>query len=288
MRNDSFTGSWYTWSRLDLTLRRILRRSSVPRQTTDDRHWKRSELVRLRIVLLMASVSLTLSSNVFAGVITSTLTGDIRAANPDNLIVNVTVTFDDLNDTTADWVIDLNSPNHPNIKLDAFYANLASSVDLGNAGLQDDLTFSSFVPTGWIAKFNVQPSGAGAGTSTFSFEVDKGTGGGIANVTNTQSLSFTTTLTNGLYWSTSVFTGAPTLTGDAGSGQLGAHLQSLEQGPGNTTDSGFAFGVYKDSTSVPPPGIVPEPGSMVTWSLLVVGCFACARRRRQKQPTGDL
>ncbi|PAY17006.1 hypothetical protein CKO51_23505 [Rhodopirellula sp. SM50] len=233
-------------------------------------------------------ISLSLSSTVSAGLITATLTGDIRPANPDNLLVNVTVTFDDLNDTTAEWVVDINSDSHhPNIKLDAFYANLASSLDLGNAGLQDDLTFSSFVPTGWIANFNVQPSGAGAGTSTFSFEVDKGTGGGIANVTNTQSLSFTTTLTNGLYWSTSVFTGAPTLNGDAGSGQLGAHLQSLTKGPGNTTDSGFAFGMYQDSTSVPPPGMVPEPGSMVTWSLFAVGCFASARRRRQKQPTRD-
>src|SRR5512145_3504532 len=68
------------------------------------------------------------------------LTGDTRPGNPDNLFVNVTITGD-TDSNQAFWIVDINSPAHPNIKLDEFYFSLT-----GNA---TDYLFYDFDPTGW-------------------------------------------------------------------------------------------------------------------------------------------
>jgi hypothetical protein len=59
--------------------------------------------------------------------ITAPLTGDPRPNIPDDLKVNVTITVDDSAPKVANWVIDVDSLNHPNAKLDGFYFNLADS-----------------------------------------------------------------------------------------------------------------------------------------------------------------
>ena len=52
------------------------------------------------------------------------LTGDFRTKDPNGLIVDVTI--DHTNGSrVATWTVDINSPLHPDIKLDAFYFNLA-------------------------------------------------------------------------------------------------------------------------------------------------------------------
>ncbi|WP_146530711.1 hypothetical protein [Novipirellula artificiosorum] len=206
--------------------------------------------------------------------ITSTLTGDLRPENPDNLIVNVKVTFDDALDTTADWVIDINSPLHPGIKLDAFLFNLDVS--------SSNVSFSNFSPAGW--NITVEDSNPGVGGTAFTFIANDQPGQPNNDVNDSTNLTFTSTLLSG-YWSTSIFTEANTEIGndDAGFGQLGAHLQSLTQNPGDgtNTDSGFAFGLYVDA-SPSPVVTVPEPATLAIWSLLAVGCGADVRRRRKK------
>ena len=72
--------------------------------------------------------------------ITSQLTGDIRPDSPDNLFINVTITGDTTSNV-AFWTIDINSPLHPNAKLDEFYFNLT--------GLASDYVFSNFSPVDW-------------------------------------------------------------------------------------------------------------------------------------------
>lgn len=203
--------------------------------------------------------------------ITSKLTGDIRATNPENLIVDVTITVDTLNSPMlASWVVDINSPVHPDAKLGAFYFNLKET---------NGISFTNFDPTGWTV---VSPAGntQGTGGDPFMFLADK-TKGNVTDVTNTQSLSFDMLTTFTLL--ESHFLNAPVTTTNAtGSGQLGAHLLSLEMGPGNTTDSGFAIGSYEGEgggggggQQVP----VPEPSTLILVGAGLVG-LAFSRRKR--------
>ncbi|MHB8864431.1 MAG: hypothetical protein ACYC6N_18665 [Pirellulaceae bacterium] len=206
-----------------------------------------------------------------AAVVTSQLTGDIRPENPDDIFVNVSITFDDLNDTTADWVIDIDSPAHPDIKLHEFYFNLGGI-------LASDITFGPFVPDGWAVSSPATVQGAGG--AAFLFEVLDPAGPPNADdVTNSQNLEFTATLTNGDYWNLLMFTSAATAeSNDAGQGQLGAHLGGLvpvgaTQGDGG---SGFAFG---DFTA---PSVHPEPASFAIWGIITAICGALTIRRRRR------
>ena len=72
--------------------------------------------------------------------ITSVLTGDFRANNPDNLLVNVTITGDTDSNVT-NWLVDLDmAASHPSATLDVFAFNLATS-------LGQSVTFSVFSPS---------------------------------------------------------------------------------------------------------------------------------------------
>ena len=176
--------------------------------------------------------------------ITSQLTGDFRADNPDNLFVNVTITGDTTSNVTY-WVVDIDSPAHPDARLGVF----AFSLDT----LFTDVTFSNFSPLSWSISPGTNVPGSGG--ADFVFEANDPAGQGN-NVTNSTNLTFNATLATG-NWTTALFTSAPLATGGgipSPGAQLGAHLQSLStSGCSGCSDSGFASGNYSGSTQVPEP-----------------------------------
>jgi hypothetical protein len=209
--------------------------------------------------------------------ITATLTGDIRLDSPDNLIVNVTI-VGDTTSNQATWTVDINSPAHLNIKLDEFYFNMG-----GAAG---NYSFSGFNPTGWNINTPATIQGAGFPNGvTFMFEAldpVEQPNVNAPDVTNSQSLSFVMTYASGNL-TDALFLNAPaSASNDAGSGQLGAHLQSLTTAGncGNSTncsDSGFAFGVYQGGGT--PPFQVPEPGALFLMGAGLLGLGMVRRRK---------
>lgn len=231
----------------------------------------RSSLASASAFALMLGLSIPLAHSI-PFTIDGLLMGDIRPNNPDNLFVNVNITGD-TDSNQAFWTIDINSPAHPDVKLDEFYFNMDGSFG--------DYSFSDFDPTGWsVGAASVQ----GAGGTTFMFETHDLPGSPNADdVTNSQNLTFTMTSNAGNF-TAALFTGAPIArSNDAGSGQLGAHLQSLTTagncgGSTNCFDSGFAFGSYDPRD--PPVTVIPEPATL---ALLGLGLLAFGVARRHKK-----
>lgn len=200
--------------------------------------------------------------------ITSVLTGDIRLQNPDNLVINVTITGDTTSNETS-WVLDINSPLHPNATLGGFFFNLGVDSSL--------LSFNSFSPSAWdITAYNHNAQGSGG--ARFQFRANDPPGSGN-NVTNSVNLSFNARLASG-FWNTAMFFNAPLSDGDATLNpgvQLGAHLRSLSvNGCQSCSDSGFAAGYYDG----PPSTSVPEPGSLMLVALGMAGFVAIRRPKR--------
>lgn len=196
--------------------------------------------------------------------LTAQLTGDPRPGNPDSLIVDVTITQADSD--TVQWLVDINSPTHPDVKLDEFYFNLT--------GLATDYFFYNFNPADWAV--NSPATVQGLGGATFLFEtLDPAGPPNASDITNAQSLGFLMDVMGTL--SESLFLAADeTCSNEVATfcGQLGAHLQSLTA-TGNESDSGFALGSYVDR-----PVTVPEPGSLALLGVIGTSLALFSRRRK--------
>lgn len=198
--------------------------------------------------------------------ITASLVGDPRPSNPDNLFIDVTITFD-TGGNVANWTVDINSPLHPNAKLDEFYFNMAGNLA--------NYSFSGFSPTGWA--ITSPASVAGGGNISFNFEaLDPPQQPNAANVTNSTNLTFTMTKGIGNFLVTDFLSATSTCSNDVtlGCGQLGAHLQSL--GP-QDRDSGILLGNYREGGGGGQQD-VPEP---LTLALVGVGLLAAVGTRRR-------
>ena len=200
--------------------------------------------------------------------ITGQLVGDPRPGNPDNLIVDVTITaVGDL----ATFTVDLNSPLHPSIKLGGFFFNVA--IDPADVSLS-----GSTVPAGWVLSSGA--NAAGSGGADFDLEVADGPGGPSNDVTNAIDLVFTIQKATG-NWVDSDFLGADaSCSNDAalGCGQMGAHLQSLSTtGCTGCSDSGFALGDYEATQQQ-----VPEPATLLLLGSGVLGALTLRRLRRRQ------
>lgn len=205
------------------------------------------------------------STSAQALTLTSKLLGDPRVNNPDNLIVDVTIkTGADAGagygENEALWIVDLNSPLHPNVKLDTFYFNLADSI-------KNLVTFSGFNPSNWTIGNGANANGSGG--ANFTFEADRTPPGG--DVTNTVNLLFKMTSSGGAL-TLADFLGAPSSSGAGGVlvGQLGAHLQSLTPVDGQS-NSGFAVGNY---TPIPTPALLP--------GLVAMGVGMLRKQKKEK------
>ncbi len=228
-----------------------------------------------KLLFFAALLSMSLSWNLAnAGfILTTSLTGDPRPGNPDELIVDITI---DVMDDMANWEIDINSPEHPNIKLHEFYFNMA-----GAAG---DYSFSDFSPSAWSVQSPAN-NAAGSGSADFIFKASDPPPGPPVEVNNTVLLTFKMTKLTGNFVFDDFSTAATSVSNDTvlGEGQLGAHLQSLTVNSttcpgGGCSDSGFAFGDYPDDPTVPPTQ-TPEPSLLGLLGLGLLG-LAFSRRRR--------
>lgn len=215
-----------------------------------------------------------------AFVITSQLTGDPRVRNPDGLVVDVTIKSgqDGIAGNQALWTVDLNSPAHSNIKLGGFFFNLADSI-------KGAVSFSGFDPTGWaIVSSNGNAEGSGGADFQFELIDSKDIQGKPDDITNSRSLSFLMSYAGGVLQAADFLNAPSSSSGDLvlGSGQLGAHLQSLTVNSttcsqGECSDSGFAMGNYEsEQTSV------PEPGTVAALGVFAVGSLGLLRKKAKQ------
>lgn len=239
----------------------------------------------LRMSMLAAAFGMVMGGAFATPIsIVSTLTGDGRPTNPDNLIVDVTITGDTTSNVVS-FKFDINSPLHPNAKLDEFYFNV-----LGNAA---DFSFSGFSPTDWDVSSPASVQGGGGGFSFLFEALDPVGPPNAADVTNSVDLLFTMTKSTGNFTAADFLSAASTCSTDTalGCGQLGTHLQSLTVAQGSgLSDSGFALGNYSSSTSSTSStsgqtsGNIPEPSSsgLVFLGLGLVAASFWTRRRGTK------
>ena len=95
-----------------------------------------------------------------AFVLNTQLTGDPRPDNPDNLIVDVTITSGSeygATDNEVKFLVDINSPLHPDIKLDAFFFNIGSYTTS-----EVSLVSGSSTPAAWTV-FDDGTNASGSG-----------------------------------------------------------------------------------------------------------------------------
>lgn len=221
------------------------------------------------LALTLTGLLCTSAAHAIPFEITSQLTGDSRKENPDDIGVQVTINGD-TDSNVARWFIDLNSSQHPDMKLHEFYFSMS-----GNA---TDYSFSNFTPVSWTIQANDVVKGAGAGGATFTFElIDPPPGHPKVTVANSISISFE--MTKSSNFAPIDFINALTTNTAAGAGQIGAHLQGLNI-IGTIGASGFAIGSYEQQSVITPNSVhsVPEPGVLMLMGSGLVGVASMRRR----------
>jgi hypothetical protein len=205
-----------------------------------------------------------LSNPAQAFTLSTTLIGDPRLDNPDHLFVQVKIqggASAGLNANEALFTVNINSPEHDDVKLDEFYFNLADSI-------KSFVTFSDFSPVSAVGNntwevYSPANNANGSGGADFHFGVRKAQKGGrpdqrTPDVTNSVNLTFKLISSAGALKAGDFLDAPFSASNDAllGSGQLGAHLQALTVNSttcpeGGCSDSGFVIG------EVPTPALLP-------------------------------
>ena len=219
------------------------------------------------IATLFFAASLAAQANPFlAG---STLYGDPREENPNGLQVTV---LGNVSGDTATFSVDLApmAATHPDVLLDEFYFNLVAPASDYLVTIQD--------PANWSVTTPADVVGGGNNTG-FLFE-NSGPNSDRPDVDN--PLLFTIQKLTGDFLATD-YTEADVFTSNdviLGGGQMGAHLQSLNQAdclPTCTSDSGFVLG---DWAASPGPLDVASPGTMALLGLGLIGLGLFRKRCR--------
>jgi hypothetical protein len=241
----------------------------------------------MRLVAIGSMLASLLLSGVAYAVpfeITAQLVGDPRPGNPDDIVIDVTITGDTDNNF-VDWVVDLNSdPPHTNAFIGEFYFNVT--------GDPSDFSFSLIDPDDWT--ISTPASTVGGGNIVFLFEADDDQNN--HEVDNDTNLTFRMTTSAGNFSPSDFLDAGTDCSNDAtlGCGQLGAHVQGLTAGAGQS-DSGFVLGSYQqtpteddgtgDLTDVPDgtddltDTPVSNPATLLLVGAGLVGLWGWGRRR---------